>query len=255
MVFYFSGTGNSLWVARSVADAFSEQLIPMSEYLLKDTVKQSFFSLSEGERVGFVFPVHSWGVPPLVKDFIRWVRFDVHAAPFIYAIFTCGDECGYTGRMFQRLLAERGWKSRHIYSLQMPNSYIVFPGFDVDDKALEEKKKKRAKEKLPGLIRAIADDEPADCYLTGSMPFLKSKVIYPLFCRYALNSRPFHVSDDCIACSLCVSQCPTANITLVDKKPRWGRNCTQCLACIHHCPVRAIEYGKTTQKKGRYTYC
>lgn len=149
MVFYFSGTGNSLWVARSVADAFSEQLIPMSEYLLKDTKKQPFFSLSEGERVGFVFPVHSWGVPLLVKDFIRRVRLDSHESPLIYAIFTCGDECGYTGRMFQRLLAERGWKSRHVYSLQMPNSYIVFPGFDVDDKALEEKKRGGRKTNFP----------------------------------------------------------------------------------------------------------
>ncbi len=254
MVFYFSGTGNSLWVARSLAEAFSEPLVAMGDYFTKSANKQPYFRLAKGERIGFVSPVHSWGIPLLVKDFIRKVRFDNENIALIYAIFTCGDECGYTKQMFNELLMERGWQSHHIYSVQMPNNYIVFPGFDVDEKTLEEKKKQEAKQLLPRLTRAIANDKPEHYYITGTLPWLKSKVIYPLFCKYALNSKPFHVSEKCIGCGICVMRCPTKNIALVADKPVWGKNCTQCLACIHYCPVRAIEYGRMTQKKGRYTY-
>lgn len=254
MIFYFSGTGNSLWVARSLAEAFSERLVAMGDYLTGNVFDEPSFSLAENERVGFVSPVHSWGIPQLVKDFIRKVCFENNATPFIYGIFTCGDDCGYTKQMFHNVLTERGWSSRHVYSVKMPNNYIVFPGFDVDDKELERKKKDDAKQLLPRLIRSIAEDKPEDCYITGKMPFLKSRVIYPLFCKYGLNSKPFHATEKCIACGVCVRRCPTKNIHLVDDKPVWGNNCTQCLACLHYCPVRAIEYGKMTQKKGRYIY-
>ena len=195
MVFYFSGTGNSLWVARSVAEVFSDKLIAMGDYFVRHTTKQPVFTLSEGEKVGFISPVHAWGVPPLVKNFIQNVRFENASNPFIYAVFTCGDEAGCTRQQFQKLLKSKGWESRHIYSVQMPNNYIVFPSFDVDAKDLEEKKKREAGELLPRLIRAIADDKPMDCYKTGSLPFLKSKLIHPMFCKYALQAKPFYVTD------------------------------------------------------------
>jgi len=36
-------------------------------------------------------------------------------------------------------------------------------------------------------------------------------------------------------------------------KPQWiGDNCDCCLACLHRCPKQVIQYGKRTEKKGRY---
>ena len=76
------------------------------------------------------------------------------------------------------LLAQKGWTSRHVYSVQMPNNYIVFPGFDVDSKALEEQKKAEAKRVLPELIEAIKRDTPMAHYRRGSLPYIKSRMIY-----------------------------------------------------------------------------
>ena len=70
MVFYFSGTGNSQWVAKSVATAFSDRLIAIGDYFREGSEKPKF-ELEKGERIGFVFPVHSWGMPPIVKKFIK----------------------------------------------------------------------------------------------------------------------------------------------------------------------------------------
>ena len=46
--------------------------------------------------------------------------------------------------------------------------------------------------------------------------------------------------------------CPVGNIRLVDGHPVWGKQCIHCMACLHFCPRKVIQYGKATQKKGRY---
>ena len=251
MVFYFSGTGNSKWVAQTIANTFSEKVIEIGSAVIKENYS---YAPEKEEYIGFVFPVHSWGIPPIVKKFIQRLVIENYAGQLIYAICTCGDECGYTQQQLLKLLQIKGWKSHHIYSIQMPNNYIAFPGFDIDSKELENKKKEDAKKILSEIIAAISADKKTAHYYRGSMSFLKSKIIYPLFCRFAINSKPFYSTDNCTGCGICVKKCPTQNIQIRNKRPVWENNCTQCLACIHYCPERAIEYGKVTQKKGRYTY-
>jgi ferredoxin/flavodoxin len=253
MVFYFSGTGNSRWVARTVADSFNDKLVAMGDYFRAGAGEPSF-SAKPDEKIGFIFPVHSWGIPPLVRSFIGKLLLNGYNGQLIYGIFTCGDECGNTRKMFLDLLAGKGWRCHHAYSITMPNSYICLPGFDVDPKEVELSKRESAKEFLPRLIRAIAEDSPVESYTKGSFTSLKSGLIYKMFCKYAIDARPYRVTDNCDSCGVCAKRCPTGNIALIDGKPVWSDNCTQCLACIHYCPSRAIEYGKATVNKGRYTY-
>ena len=253
MIFYFTGTGNSQWVAETTAEALSDKVLAISDYINGDTIVMPEFTLSPEERIGFVFPVYSWGIPPIMSKFIEQLQLKSYTNRTIFGLFTCGDECGYTKEMFLKLINEKGWECHHTYSIQMPNNYIVFPGFGIDSKDVETKKIENAKKTLPRIIKAISDDKPINEYVKGSMNYLKSRIIYPLFCKYALNSRPFHTTEKCTECGLCARICPTKNITVTDK-PVWKNHCTQCLACIHRCPEKAIEYGKITQNKGRYYY-
>lgn len=85
----------------------------------------------------------------------------------------------------------------------------------------------------------------------GPMPVLLTFLINPLFDKYGINTKKFYANDNCIGCGICKKVCNTQNIKL-DVKPIWGENCNQCLACINLCPVKAIQYGKGTEKKGRY---
>ena len=253
MIFYFTGTGNSLWVAETVAKYFSDNAIPISDYFDDGAMTSAEITLSPEERLGFVFPVYSWGIPPLMSKFLDKLQLKSYTGQIIFAIFTCGDECGYTKEMFLKLINKKGLDCHHTYSIQMPNNYIVFPGFDIDKKELEILKIENAKITLPIIIKAINDNKPINEYKKGSASYLKSSIIYPLFCKHALSSHPFHSTDNCTACGLCAKICPTNNI-IVEDKPIWEDNCTQCLACIHRCPERAIEYGKVTKNKGRYYY-
>jgi NAD-dependent dihydropyrimidine dehydrogenase PreA subunit/flavodoxin len=254
MVFYFTGTGNSRWIAQRVAEAFSEEPVAMSDFFEGDQIVLPTFTLRANEHLGFVFPVHAWGVPPLVCKFIQQLQLKTYNGQLIYGVFTCGDECGYTREMFVQMIKEKGWDCHHVYSVQMPNTYIVFPGFDVDPKELETAKIAKARLLLPSVIKAINDDKPIDAYRKGRLPFLKSRVIYPQFIKHALNSRPFYTTDACISCGRCVEFCPAKNLSMKEHKPLWGDHCVQCLSCLHRCPTRAIEYGKLTRNKGRYYF-
>ena len=77
MIFYFSGTGNTKWAASKLASATHEDLISIAPYMRADDSSHTLaepFILKENERLGFVFPVHGWRVPKLVREFIRRMK-------------------------------------------------------------------------------------------------------------------------------------------------------------------------------------
>ncbi|MCC8145052.1 MAG: EFR1 family ferrodoxin [Bacteroidales bacterium] len=252
MVFYFSGTGNSLWVAKELSQKFGEEMISIAGEM--QNASSLCYELKPDERIFFVFPVHSWGPAVLVSRFIQRFTWQHYDGQPVYTVCTCGDECGYTDRKMKELLHEKAIRLTASYSLVMPNNYILLPGFGVDPQDVEKDKLEKAPSALQTIIEAIrSGEESSDLYKTGSLPWLKSRVIYPAFAKYAVGKNSFYATDACIGCGLCVKVCPTNTIRLQENKhPVWNNTCVQCTACIHRCPVRAIEYGKVTQKQGRY---
>ena len=55
-IYFYTGTGNSLWTARKLADPVDQsELVPLK--------RNSDESLQcDSERIGLVFPVHIWGL-------------------------------------------------------------------------------------------------------------------------------------------------------------------------------------------------
>lgn len=251
MIFYFSGTGNSLWTAKQAGEAFCEEVISIADELNKPNQTLTY-SLKADERVFFVFPVHSWGPAVLVLRFIARLAFDNYAQQEVFSICTCGDNCGYTDRIMRKALSKKGIRLTQAYSLQMPNNYILMKGFGVDDKETEERKLNEASRLIKEITEDIRNRQGQKHYVTGSKPFVKSRIVYPLFRKFVLGRNAFYATDACISCGLCAKVCPTQTITMKDDRPRWSNTCVQCTACIHRCPVRAIEYGKITQDQGRY---
>ena len=251
MIFYFTGTGNSLWVAKALGEALQEPLVSITEQL--QSGKDEFvFSLKEDEKVFFVYPVHSWGPAIPVTRFASHLKLKGYDKQPVYAVCTCGDDCGYTVDMLGKTLSGRGVKLTDGYCVFMPNNYILMPGFDVDSKEVEQQKLKDAVARVESIAEAVRKNEKVNLYKKGSMPFLKSYLVNPLFVNFATGRNSFRATDACISCGLCEKVCPTKTISLVDGHPAWKNTCIQCVACIHRCPVRAIEYGKETLKKGRY---
>ena len=252
MIFYFSGTGNSKHVAEQLAAMLGERLVAIGEAVADGTYT---FALAEGESVGWVFPTYSWGPAPVAADFASKVQLQgCGADTYCYIVTTCGDEVGETVTMFAKSLGNIRLKAA--FSVQMPNNYILLPGFDVDDKALERSKVEASAARIKAVAEAIAAKREIIDVVVGPWRRLKSRLIYPLFRRFAMSDKAFAANADvCTRCGLCARECPANNITLDGGSlPRWHGKCTMCLSCIHRCPVRAIEYGKATRSKGRYFF-
>ena len=99
-IYYFSGTGNSLAVARSIANELGEtDVIPIPKAMHGDPDLAA-------PRLGLVFPVYVWGLPRTVADFVKQLK--PHNGQYVFAVTTCGGTPGGTLLQLQRLLRKNG---------------------------------------------------------------------------------------------------------------------------------------------------
>lgn len=255
MIFWFSGTGNSFAVARALAEGLNEPLMPLAR--ATEMNKAAVLAqLGKGERIGFVYPVYAWGPPQMVLSFIRELQLPARAQknkPYLFAVSTCGDEEGHATSMLQKALAVAGLTLDSAFTLRMPNNYVIL--YDVDPQEVAAQKLREARMKIGEMLPVLAArKKEIFSLIPGRAAALKTMIVNPLFNRYAMDATRFSVSSDCTKCGLCEDLCPTHNIVRNDGIPVWGNRCTQCLACLHQCPVHAIQYGRGTIKKGRYTH-
>jgi ferredoxin len=214
MIFYFSGTGNSLHVARKVCEAQGERLVSVAEELAK--ADNSFeYSLAENELLGFVYPIYAWAPPRMMMEFIGRLRLS-RRPTYVFTISTCGSEEGNSTARIRRALGRRGWGLDSAFSLQMPNSYIL--GYDVDSEESERGALSAAEERLKA-INSVLSRRESGVYqvLKGKSPGFKTGLVNPLFSRFAMRTDKFYATDSCTRCGLCERICPVGTISLAPK--------------------------------------
>jgi ferredoxin len=252
MIFYFSGTGNSLWVAKELAKFYTDKLISISDELMRPNNDFSY-SVSPDEKIFFVFPVHSWGTDVLTYRFLKKLSLVNYQKQPVFMVCTCGGNCGYAAKIVHRILHKKNIVLTNSYSVLMPNNYMLMGGYEVDTKEMETQKLTDAVKRIQLITDGISNGGGKDLYERGKFPFLKTYLIYPFFRKYGIKKHKFHAKNTCISCGLCMDFCPTKTIFWQDNAPKWKKDtCVQCLACINRCPERAIEWGKTSETKGRY---
>ena len=239
MIYYFSGTGNSKWIAKQISKQINDEVTDISS-IMKE--KRSTIVKAD-EKIGVIFPVYAWAPPEIVLNFLKTVR--VEKGAYCYGICTCGDEPGYAMKKIEKYLPLNSK-----YSITMPNNYIL--GFDVDASEIAMKKIEFAKKRIAKISIDIINKKNNENVMTGKFAWIKSTIVSYAFNKFARSAKPFKVDEGCISCGLCEQICPTGNIRLVRGYPVWGSNCTQCLGCINRCPQKVIQYGTKTQNKGRY---
>ena len=120
MIFYFSGVGNSAWVARKLADALQDVVKPIADEIRTDMK----YALSPDEAVGFVFPVYGWEPPMIVLDFIR--KMEMSTPTYLYFVCTCGDDTGKTGKIFTQAIQAKGWTCQAGYSIPNTKYHLYY---------------------------------------------------------------------------------------------------------------------------------
>lgn len=246
MIFYFSAEGNSRYVATRLGEQLGEEVVSITDIGF-DFSRLGRYS---GEVLVIVSPVYSWGLPVPVTKFIRSMR---PWKGYAYGVLTCGDDTGMAHRMLTDEAAGAGIEIAGVSSIQMPNTYVILPGFDVDSDEVRDAKLKAAPARIAEIADAIRDRRKGYDVVTGGMPRLKTSLIYPLFLKFGINPSKFKTTDTCSGCGQCAAACPMNNITMSgDRRPLWGRECVSCLRCYHVCARHAVQYGQITRHKGQY---
>jgi len=256
MIFYFSGTGNTRWLARELAKSTGERLVSIAQAVV---VGEFSYSLELDERIGFCFPVHGWRPPFIVRDFVKQLHLEGYNGQYCYAFATCGDDVGLTFDYLHEDLLAMGIRLDSIYSLIMPETYN-FPFIDqIDTPEKAELKKVAARERLSSLLPGIMARKRGVKEINRSRwPRTNSKLLGGYFLKYWVTDTKFTVdADACLRCGLCQRVCPVGNIDCGESStPQWLHNglCTTCFSCYHHCPAHAIDFDKRTKGKKRQYY-
>lgn len=252
MIYYFTGTGNSEFVATTLANLLSEGLRFIPDFKLSGDTP-------EIERMILIFPVYSWGVPPLISEFIgsipssHWNQMKERQFT-VDCVMICGDEVGLAPEMLTKILKKTGMDLNSVWSVIMPNNYVLLPGFDVDSKEIENKKLEECKGRILEMAQGLTRGDRRIDVVRGSWPKLKTGLVFPLFKKWGIFPKKWHYTPNCISCGKCSTVCPMCNVKMKDGHPEWGSRCCSCLACYHVCPVHSVEYGKATKKKGQYFF-
>ena len=246
-IFYFTGTGNSLKVAKDIAAGVEDSNI-VSMAANMDTVSD----LIPQGAVGFVFPVYYFGLPQLVRKFISFI--DLKHASYVYIACTYGKTCGNGGCISQtsRLLKSKGKTLDAAFYVKSVDNFILWT-WDVPSSEKHPALHEDARKKSEYIAKIVSDRESVydRSILEYSGPVLFG---YKRFIKTVnTNDKAFNYSDNCTSCGLCKEVCPTNNIRLSDGHPIWkSETCQRCLACLHLCPSACIQYGKITAKRHRY---
>lgn len=254
MIFYLSGTGNTRWAAKTIAERIGDDLL-----FIPDLIRNNDFDFKAeaGERIGFCFPVHGWRPPKIVRHFVSRLNIDANQH-YVYALCTAGDNIGETMDIFRNDLAVKGIRLDAAFSLIMPESYLGLPLFNLDKPDKEREKKEKAADELKQYLNAIENRRGEQHLVVGRWPRIDSRLLGGFFAKYLVTDKQFRVdSRKCVKCGICADVCPTKNIVGgLGYEPKWKHDggCLACFSCYHHCPHHAIDYGFVTKGKGQYFF-
>ncbi len=244
MIFCYSGTGNSQWVAKQLAQEIQDELTAVNP-LLKSGQRPAFHSQRPWV---FISPTYAWRMPRVLEQWIRQTAFDVSKKA--YFILTCGGSVGNAGAYAQKLCAEKQFDFGGLAEVVMPENYIAL--YDAPDEKESQAIIERAKSGLPALAGQILRQERISAPPVTLRSRFLSGPVNQLFYPVVVKDKAFVTKDSCTGCGLCAKRCPLNNIRLLEGKPHWQGHCTHCMACIGTCPTEAIEYGTKSQGRRRY---
>ncbi|WP_160680574.1 EFR1 family ferrodoxin [Clostridium sp. C8-1-8] len=246
MILYFSGTGNSKFVANALADFLGDEIMSLNS-ILKEHGETRFYS---DKPFVVVTPIYAWRIPQVVTELLERSTFS--GSNKFYFIATMGGQSGNCVKYCNKICINKGMQFMGLGSVLMPSNYVTAE--PMADKTTIEKIINSA---LP-VISDYASRIKKESFIekskndTISMPTVLSGPVNVLYRKFMVSSKNFVASDKCISCGKCERVCALNNIKMLDGKPKFGDKCIHCYACIHNCPKAAIDVKGKTENNGRY---
>lgn len=244
MILCYSGTGNSRYIARRIADELHDEIIDLNERIKS----QNTNAVHAESDVIVVVPTYAWRVPRVVSDWLAQTELD--GARRIWFVMNCGSEIGNASDYNRRIADEKKLEYMGTAQIIMPENYIAM--FNAPDAEEAKQIIAKAEPDIDKVIECIRNGQKLAATRCNLYDRFMSGAVNPIFYKFIVKARAFRVDDRCTGCGLCVKECPLNNLELCNGKPVWGDACTHCMACICYCPAEAVEYGRKSVGKPRY---
>jgi ferredoxin/flavodoxin len=234
---YFSGTGNTKLVARLLESELKKLSIPVTTTAIEDGIKGNTpLPDTHVGMLGIGYPVHGFGPPRLIFDFVRRLPLVHGTKAFVF--MTAGDAFflnNAAGSVLARFLEKKGYEVFHESLIPMPAN-IAIPYPDGLMRLLcakaEREARRLAHDISEGRVHRFGESGVAKLVARGLNMIEHSGTCF--------FGKDLAVSKECRLCNACVRECPVQNITRVGDKIRFGWKCMACFRCIYRCPHRAI---------------
>ncbi len=259
IIFYFTGTGNSCFIAKRLSEKLNAELIPIASVIRN---RNDYF---ETELAGIVYPVYYANTPNIVREFCRKTAF--HPDTRLFAVCNYGGGRGEAIKTVETILKGKGRNLSSSFGVQMPQNAFL--------KKYERKEKVLSKGEamIDRVITCVHQNKNGHHAQNISLDVFAQSFLFilkPVFRKYLIQKAGLHkgasleaaiyrldssfvANEKCTGCGICASVCPVDNITMNNGKPEWQHRCENCLACVNFCPVNAID-NEITDKGYRYKH-
>lgn len=119
MVLYFSGTGNSKYIAKRIAEAIQENAVDLNMKIKENDTSP----LQTGRDVIIVTPTYAWRIPRIVSEWIDKTEFI--GGKRIWFVMNCGSEIGNAANYNRELSEQKKFQYMGTAQILMPENYIA----------------------------------------------------------------------------------------------------------------------------------
>lgn len=241
LIFYYSGTGNSLYDAISIGKELGNtKLVSM-----KHIENRRKFDIS-CKTLGFIFPVHFGNIPELAKAFME--DLNIIKAEYIYGVILCSRFEMKSILALRGLIKDKGNFVNYVKLHVNVNSNICCM-LQNRDSILENVDAEHELDKIVRDIYQRKDNRTRqELFMEKVYSVLPNKRIG----RKIEGDKGFILNEFCNHCGICVEVCGVHNIQMKEGRITFLHHCDQCFACIQYCPKEAIDIRMLTENRKRY---
>lgn len=239
MILFFSGTGNSEYVADRIGKETGDTVLNLFEKIRA----QDHSALQSDKPWVIVTPTYAWRMPRIVTDWL--LKTELKGSRDIYFVLTCGGDIRNAGAYLRRFCREKGLEDRGCASVLMPENYIALFKTPSEEEALALIE--RAEPKITDIARMIKERRILPEQQVNGKDKISSGLVNTVFYPLMVHAGKYYVTDACISCGLCEKACPLGNISLKEGKPVWGRTVPIVWPVSAGVPGKRLSMGRTVR--------
>jgi ferredoxin len=239
-IYYFSGTGNTLWSAKKIAELIGGEclLVNIGIEAQKNEI------ILEADAIVLLFPAYAYGMPLIVRSFVQKAVFKT---PYVAAFVTYGTSPGGTMTPLSHILKKKRVEKVFFDRIPAVENYIAIFG-PQSEKTIQKRLTMQSK----------ATEEAARCVTERRTSRVNTFRPFSAFISFLFSiaimvfNKHYRVSAECDGCGICEKICPVAAVTFREKRPVFLAKCEHCQACLNWCPKKAIHFGRLNAVTKRY---